>query len=335
MTPPSASSQRREEQAGLGRAVVKDLLYQGCQARFLEAGVGRMIQTPFSLDLRPMVMARAMNPSSDGKGDLCFPGHLSPGPLLAFGATPLEFLRQLARKGTLPAAARTGGRTWTDLRRGLIGWNGQRGTMTQVLAGAALAFAQLEQARAALVFEEFAATQTGGWHEGINLAAARRAPLIVVLDVPDGADNVNPGDIQSIARSYGVAAAAVAEEPYARMFHTVAAARRRAVEGRGPTLIALRPRGATDPWAAHDAFVAWALEEAGYSDQELRTIERAASAGVEHAFSRLAREPGPEPQDALVPVFGDAAPVPPWTRSGSPGRAASGSANPRARHHVR
>lgn len=314
--------------------MVQDLLYQGFQARFLEAGMGESADASFTVEGRSIVMARAMRQAQDGTGDLCCPGHLSPGPLLAFGATPLEFLRQLHRRGTAPAAARTGGRTWTDLRRGLIGWDGRPGMMTQVLAGAALAFTQRRQDRAALVFEELAATETGAWHEGFNLAAAQRAPLIVIVDARGGGGSGDPGDIEAIARSYGVATAWVAEEPYAQIFHTVAAARERAVGGRGPTLIALRPRGGEGPWTAHDAFALWALSEGGYSEQDLSTIKRAASAGIDHAFRRLAKEPGTEPRDALVPVYAGERPLRPWTRLESPAPGARRSDAPGDGHHV-
>lgn len=319
----------------LSREIVRDLLYQGFQARLLAGGAGMPGDTSVSVDIRTVVMARAMRHSSDGKGDLCCPGHLSPGPMLAFGATPLEFLRQLGRKGTAPAAARSGGGSWTDQRRGLIGWDGPPGTMTQVLAGAALAFAQRGEDRAALVFEEFVATETGGWHEGMNFAAAQSAPLIVVLDMTQPADRAGTGAVDAIARGYGVSAAAVAEEPYPQLFRTVASARRRAARGRGPTLIAMLPRGEGDPWALHDAFVARALDEAGVSDVEVRAIERAASAGVDHALKRLAREPEAEPHDALVPVCAHEVPQPPWTRRVPPDPGWRATGEPREVHDGR
>ena len=297
-----------------GAAAVQDLVYLGFQGRFLEAGPGRSAEPPFAVDGRSIVMARAMRHASDGTGDLCSPGHLSPGPLLGFGATPLEFLRQLGRKGTAPASARAGGRSWTDLRRGLIGWDGPRGMMTQVLAGAALAFRQRGEDRAALVFEEFAATDTGAWHEGFNMAAAQRVPLIVVLDAGRGDGHGDSARVEAIARAYGAVAESVAEEPYARIFEVVAEARARAVGGRGPTLIALLPPGDGPPWAGHDAFVAWARAECGYAEEDVAAIERAALAGVEHALQRLAKEPGAEPRDALVPVCEGENVVPPWTR---------------------
>ena len=308
----------RADGADLSREVVRDLLYQGFQARFLESAAGTSASPPFVVDVRSVVLARAMRHSQSGKGDLCAPGHLAPGPLLAFDATPLEFLRQLGRKGTAPAAARTGDRSWTELRRGLVGWDGPPGTMTQVLAGAALAFTQRGQDRAALVFEEFAATETGGWHEGMNFAAAQAAPLVVVLDMAGRADRAGPEEVEALARGYGVAAAAVAEEPYPALFGTVAAARRRAVQGGGPTIIALLPRAEGPPWALHDAFVTWARDEGGVSEREVRATERAASAAVQHALDRLAKEPEADPRDALVPVCAHETPQPPWTRRTPP-----------------
>lgn len=318
-----------------GADVVQDLLYQGFQGRLLEAGPGGSADPPFAVDGRSIVMARAMRHASDGTGDLCSPGHLSPGPLLGFGATPLEFLRQLGRKGTAPASARAGGRSWTDLRRGLIGWDGSRGMMTQVLAGAALAFRQRGEDRAALVFEEFAATDTGAWHEGFNLASAQRAPLVVVLDAGRGDRHEDPGRAEAIARAYGSAVESVADEPYARIFAVVAEARARAVGGRGPTLIAMRSRGGEAPWAGHDAFVAWARAERGYSEEEVAAIERAAIAGVEHALQRLAKEPGAEPRDALVPVYAGETAVPPWTRLTPPDPGEHAFEAPRDDQHVR
>ncbi len=307
----------------MGRDEIEDLLYQGFQGRYLEERVRRFepLQRPdsvFAVDARAIVIARAMRHALNGRGDLCCPGPVSPGPALAFGATPLEFLRHLARKGTSPAAARTGGLTWTDFRRGLIGWDGPPGVITQVLVGAALAFAQRGEDRAALVFEKESALDTGGWHEGMNLAAARSVPVIVVLVAPDsgGADHRFP--IDGMARAYGISAVSVGGDSHADIFATVGTARKRAAAGRGPTLIALRGRGEDDRWEPHDAFAEWALAEGHVAGGQLGSIKRAAAAGVDHALSRIVKEPGPESHDALAAVRIGTPPLRPWTRLKSP-----------------
>ena len=320
MTPESAGHAPTRGPATLGAKVVEDLLYLGFQARFLEAGVRDLARSEvldpdladFRVDGRSTIIARAMRCRPDGKGDLCHPGPLSPGPALAFGATPLEFLRHLAGKGTSPASAREGGLSWTDVRRGMIGWGSPRGgTATQVLAGAALAFRNRGEDRAALVFEGRSALQSGGWHEGFNLAGAVCAPLIVVLAAPQSGDRPDGADIEAVAASYGVASASVETETPEQLFRTVAVARRRAVSGEGPTLIELLHLGDEDRWALHDAFAERAMAEEGLSEEALGAIRKAAAAGVEHAVARLEKEPGPAARDALAPVRTDASPPPP------------------------
>ena len=302
---------------------IEDLLYQGYQGRRLEEGVRRsgLVKGPehaFGIDTRSIVIARAMVHAVDGRGDLCCPGPMSPGPALAFGATPLEFLRQLARRGTSPAAARTGGLNWTDLRRGLIGWDGPPGMMTQVLAGAALAFAQRGENRAALVFESERALDTGGWHEGVNFAAARRVPVIMVLVAmgPAGVGRVR--EIEGVARAYGITAVSIGQDSHAGIFATVRGARRRAAAGGGPTLVALEGGHEDDRWESQEEFAGWALAEGHVTEGELESIRRAAAAGVDHALSRIVKEPGPEPHDALAAVRTGSPPLRPWTRLKSP-----------------
>lgn len=343
MTPEPAGHAPTSSPPTLGVEVVRDLLYLGFQARFLEAGIQDLVRSEvlraglagFRVDPRSPVLARAMRCAADGSGDLCHPGPLAPGPALAFGATPLEFLRHLAGKGTSSASAREGGLSWTDVRRGLIGWAAPRGgTATQVMAGAALAFRQRGEERAALVFEPRSALQSGGWHEGINLAGAARVPLIVVLAAPEPSDRADGADVEAVAASYGVAYGKVGAEPPSHIFRTVAAARRRALGSERPTLIELLPLADGDRWALHDAFAARAIVAEGLSEDDLDAIRRAAAAGVEHAVARLEKEPGPRSAEALVPVCTGASTPPPWTRRDPPAPDTPAPDDPTERSHA-
>ncbi len=261
-----------------------------------------------------------MRATSDGRGDVCAPGPLAPGPALAFGATPLEFLRHVGVRGTAPAAARTGGTTWTDGRRGLMGDAGPRGTMTQVLAGVALAFRQRGEDRVALVFEEPAAVESGAWHEGLNLAGVLKAPMILALAAPrPSATRVAPPlDVEALGASYGVAVARLGAESYRVLFEAFRTARERASRGDGPVLVQLDPVARSETWAAHDAFLESADVRARLSEADVAALERAAAAGVEHAASRLGREPGPGPESALAEVWTGRRAAEPWTRADDP-----------------
>ncbi len=319
-------SARGDAVPALGRRISEDLLYLGYQGRFLEAAVRSRARSglldsglaEIAIDVRAAVIARAMRCAPDGH-DVCHPGRVSPGPALAFGATPLEFLRHVAKKRTTPASARAGGMSWTDVRRGMIGWGGPRGgMMTQVLAGAALSFRQRGEDRVALVFEDRGALQSGGWHEGMNLAGAARVPLIVVVEDSFPADPRGSTDVEAVAVSHGVGFTRVGAESHEGLFRTAAAARRSAVNGQGPALIELVSLPDEDRWALHDDFAARAVAEGGIGESELEAMEKAAAAAVDHASARLEREPGPEAGDALAPVRAGAEPVIPWTRRDPP-----------------
>ena len=190
--------------------------------------------------------------------------------------------------------------------------------MTQVLAGAAVAFAQRREERAALVFERWSAIETGAWHEGMNFAAAQRAPIIAVLGPPEGRGRPRRAGIEAVARCYGVGMLSIGEDALASVLDLVAEARLRAVKGEGPTVIALAARGGVDPWASYDAFAQWALAEGGRTRNDLDAIERAAAAGIDHALGRIVKEPGPDPEDALAAVSTGSPPIRPWTRLKSP-----------------
>lgn len=327
MTSGPTGSARGDAVPALGGRISEDLLYLGCQGRFLEAAVRSRARSglldsslaEIAIDVRAVVIARAMRSAPDGHADVCHPGSVSPGPALAFGATPLEFLRHVAKKRTTPASARAGGLSWTDVRRGMIGWGGPRGgVMTQVLAGAALAFRQRGEDRVALVFEDRGALQSGGWHEGMNLAGAVRVPLIVVVEDSFPAGSSDSADAEAVAVSYGVRFTRVGAEPHEGLFRAAAAARRSAVNGQGPALIELVPLPDEDRWALHDDFAARAVAEGGIEESALEAMEKAAAAAVDHASARLEREPGPEAADALSPVRAGAEPHVPWTRRDPP-----------------
>lgn len=313
--------------AALPSRVVEDLLYLGCQGRLLEAVVREMSGSgqlgaafaDFGMDMRAMAIARAMRSSADGRGDLCHPGLLSPGPALAFGATPLEFLRHVTARGTSPASARAGGLSWHDTDRGLIGWGGPRGgTMTQVMAGAALAHRQRGENRVALVFEERGALQGGGWHEGMNLSGALALALIVVVEDSFPPDSADATDLRAVAGFYGADFVSVGAMELVELYRVSADARQRALGGDGPVIVELRPLPDEERWALHDGLAEAAVADGTISERERIDTEAAATASVQHASERLGKEPGPSPEEALAPICAAAPPTAPWPRLDPP-----------------
>lgn len=331
-TEPSAASAGAEP--GFSAATAEDILYHAFQARFLVQAVRKLARSndvpddcaSFEIDPRTIVMAQAMRARQDGTGDACAPGRLSAGPALPFGATPLEFVRCLGGRRTNLASAR-GGPSWTDLRCGLFGWHGPPGVITQVVAGVALAFKQRSEKRAALVFEDWRAAETGAWHEAMSFAAAAAVPLVAVLAGDRSGRNGELGKhapgLARIAANYGARTVTVGSESYQQIYREMREARAEVVSGRGPLLAGLIA-ASDDPWDRHEEHAADLVQASGIGPDRLRALERAAWAGVEHAAIRLQQEPNPRPTDALAPVTEDAGPLPPWTRHDAP--------NPGVRH---
>lgn len=68
-----------------------------------------------------------------------------------------------------------------DLSRRVLQPISHMGTNAQIMAGVALAFASREEPRVALTFVGDGATRTAAFHEGVNLAAVLRLPVVYVI----------------------------------------------------------------------------------------------------------------------------------------------------------
>lgn len=308
-----------------GATRLEDLLFCGFQTKTLAAAVADLDPQPSVwsgtgelADPRAVAIAFAMERRGDGTGDLCCPGPAAPGPILAFGGTPLEFLRHVTGRGTGPNSGRSGGLSWSDRRRGLVAAAGPPGTMTQVMAGAAMAFRHRGEPRAALVFESGRAADSGGWHEGLNLAASQRAPLILVMAPPNdlgGRDLPHRGDPGD---AYGVECLTLHDEPLSELLDRVGEARSHALGSGGPALIRLLPLDESQAWAGLEGLVEECRDKGLIPEPVLDELPGRAERDVTHALRRLEREPVPEPAEALASVLDGAPRVPPWTRQDPP-----------------
>lgn len=311
---------------------LQELLYYGHLTRYLEERLhlmrevagdagGSPIHAP-DLDPSCVPAALAMHRRTDGTGDVCAPNSVGLGAVLAFGGTPLEYFRQCLGRATSPTSGRTGGVEWTDRRRGLLSAGGIAGTMTQVMAGVALAFKHRGEPRVALCFEDPWAPQSGGWHEGINFAAAHRLPLVVVLyGRADVQEQGRPGPPfrESRGEAYGLKSDSVHAGNLSGIFSAVAEARARALAGKGVTLLQVESHDMPEgPWSSLDRLSRAAVQTGVLKQAELDRFLDQAVHEVDHAATRVEKEPAPHVREALVPVLSGAEPVPPWTRQDPP-----------------
>jgi pyruvate dehydrogenase E1 component alpha subunit/2-oxoisovalerate dehydrogenase E1 component alpha subunit len=116
------------------------------------------------------------------KGDFLSPLIRNLGSMLVQGATPLEILRQYMAKAESPTRGRELNIHFGDLDRGFIGQISHLGDMIPVMAGVALSFKMRKEPRVALAYLGDGAMSTGAFHEGINLAAVQRLPMVIICE---------------------------------------------------------------------------------------------------------------------------------------------------------
>jgi TPP-dependent pyruvate/acetoin dehydrogenase alpha subunit len=117
------------------------------------------------------------------EGDLVGPSRRDLGARLARGLTPRECFAEVlgreigeAHAGDDDRSPRRPGGT------GIVAGLGVAADLVSVLAGCALALRMQGRDRACLTFVEESATRAGGFHEGLNFAAVRKLPVIVVIE---------------------------------------------------------------------------------------------------------------------------------------------------------
>src|SRR4029434_1439233 len=105
------------------------------------------------------------------------------GSMLVKGATPVEVLLQYMAKGDSPTGGLQLNSPLGDVEdRNFVGQISHLGDMVPVMAGVTLTFRLRREKRVGLVYVGDGATSTGAFHEGINLAAVQRCPLVVIVE---------------------------------------------------------------------------------------------------------------------------------------------------------
>ena len=287
--------------------------------------------------------AYALMRRTDGTGDVIAPAIRNLGGLLVMGARPVDVLRQYMAKGDSPTWGREQNVHFTDYERGFIGLISHLGVMIGVMAGVALTFKMRGEPRVALAWSGDGMTSTGGFHEGLNLAAVKKAPLIVIVE-NNGYAYSTPVARQTAAKSfveraqgYGTFGEQCDGNDVFAVHAMVSRAVARARSGEGASLLevmtyrrlghaehdaqAYVPAGEIDAWVAKDPVTRFeqTLREQGHATaEEMDAIVQRVAAEVHAAREEAEASPMPEPETALCDVTGDGMVARPWTRHDSP-----------------
>ena len=172
------------------------------------------------------------------------------------GVTPARILAQYMGRATGVTAGRDGNVHFGDRQLGCVGMVSMLPDMMLVAAGMAMAFKLRGERRVALTWFGDGSTSRGDFHEAMNWAGVQQLPVIFVLENNQYAYST-PLEAQFAvdpvhrAAAYGFEGVTVDGNDVEAVFDAVRAARAKAVEGGGPTLIeavTMRMHG----HAAHD-----------------------------------------------------------------------------------
>jgi|SRR5579862_6783685 len=194
-----------------------------------------------------------------GPGDWIAPMIRNIGALLVRGIKPREVLTQHMARYTSPTQGKDGTSHFADLKvRHVVSPISMLGDLIPVMTGVAMAARYLGQKIVAMTWIGDGGTSTGVFHEGLNLAAVQKAPLVLVIENNQWAYSTPVHrqtalrDLADRAKAYGIESAIVDGNDVVAVERTARKAVAHARAGNGPVLIeakTMRMRG----HAQHDA----------------------------------------------------------------------------------
>jgi TPP-dependent pyruvate/acetoin dehydrogenase alpha subunit len=187
--------------------------------------------------------------------DILAPMYRNLGALLVRGIQPKEVLAQYLGRNDSPARGREGCPSIGDLRRGIISPIDVAGAMVPVITGVAWTLKILNRDAVALIFVGDGGTATTDFHEGLNLAAVQKVPMVMMVEnngyafsTPTDQHAANPSFVMR-AQAYGIKGFELDGNDVLAVYEAVSRSIELTRRGSGPVLIearTMRMRGCTE-----------------------------------------------------------------------------------------
>ena len=216
-----------------------------------------------------------------------------------------------------------------DVARGNMGANAVVGGGLPMMVGAALAFKMRGEQRVAVPFFGDGATNTGSFHESMNLAQLWRLPVVFVLENNGWAESTPASqqlplaveDMEHRALAYDMEHAEVDGQDVEAVYAAMVVAREHAVSGRGPVFLNARTFRFTghyvgDPQVYRDKSEARELAKTldpidglrarlGVPDDQFAALDEEVQAEVDGSVEFSHGGTDPDPEDALRWVYAE------------------------------
>jgi len=255
--------------------------------------------------------------------DTVFSTHRGHGHALAKGVPPRELIAELLGRASGCSHGRGGSMHVFSPEVGMLGTSGIVGPSLLMAAGVGYAFRLAKSDRVSVAFFGDGASNNGAFHEGLNMAAIWKLPVLFVCENNQYATEVpfvtvagNP-DVSVRGPAYGMPAIDLDGNDVVAVYAAAREAVRRARLGEGPTLLACttyrtrahsegmrdagyRTREEVDAWRARDPLT-----------QLRERLSEADAESTEHEVQEMANEalewakasPWPDPATVLDHVY--------------------------------
>ena len=262
--------------------------------------------------------------------DVIFSTHRPVGHFLARGSSARGIASEIMGKATGCAGGKGGQMHLTDVSVGAMPSNAVVGANIPIATGAALGFQLRGQDRVAVSFFGDGASNTGAFHEGVNLAAVKDAPVIFVCENNQyGASTpissmLRIADIADRAAAYGISGCVVDGMDVLAVHQAALKAVEKARQGKGPTLLecktyrfsghsrgdpgGYRTRAELESWRERDPIPhmrSLLVKESGLTEAELISIESACQSEVDEAVEFALNSPEPSMEETYQNVYAE------------------------------
>lgn len=260
--------------------------------------------------------------------DVVCPSHRDMGAFLIRGMTVRTILAQYMARKTGATRGRDGNMHMGDMSRNIIAFVSMLGDCVPVAAGIGLSFKMRGQNRVVVCYFGDGATSRGDWHEGLNMAAVFKVPVVFVCNNNQYAYStplerqMAVENVADRAEAYGLPGQIVDGNDVLAVWEASTRAIERARNGQGPTLIECKTfrmtghsahddAGYVPPelfkfWQARDPiqnFERFLSERGVITSPGIQDIQKRINREIDEAIQIAEKDPFPEPEDCLKDVY--------------------------------
>jgi len=265
------------------------------------------------------------------KDDYITSTHRGHGHVIARGADLKRMMAELCGKKTGYCKGKGGSMHIADMSLGILGANGIVGGGLPITAGAALSAKRRGTDQVGVSFFGDAASNTGSFHESLNLASVWKLPVLFVCENNLYGISVSQAKHQAIkdiadrAAAYGMAGAVVDGMDVIAVHQAAVDAVKRARSGQGPTLLECktyryrghhegdpnmgaryRTRQEIEAWKKKDPIDRMAgllIKRKGVTKKKLAAIDKTLTEEIEGAVAFALESPFPEAKELYEDLY--------------------------------